>query len=148
MGKSIILVEMTVTLDFQNGTTPKLDSYSGSSTPGGKNVVSSTGSIDLTKVDKSSDDSTITVITFKLASKNNPNKINAWFVNAALLTGLGAPYKGAELQSACLAEQAAILDLDADGQTYQYCLTLGYGNPATPGVLALDPPIINRTGGN
>jgi hypothetical protein len=146
MGKSIILVEITVTLDFQNGTTPKLDGYSGSSTPGGRNVVTSSGGIDLTQVNKSADDSVITVISFKLADKNNPSKIGAWFVGVQMMDNLGGPYSGPELKSATLSNQAAILDLDSDGQTYQYCLTIAYGNPASPSVLSLDPPIVNRSG--
>jgi hypothetical protein len=147
MGKSIILVEITVKLDFQNGTTPKLDSYSGSSDPGGNNVVTSSGGVDLTKVNKKSDDSTITVLSFKLdTSKNNPALHTAWFAGVTTMDGLGNPYAGPELKAAVLSTQAAILDLDADGQTYQYCLTIAYGNPASPNILSLDPPIVNRAG--
>ena len=147
MGKSIILVEITVKLDFQGGSTPKLDSYSGSSDPGGKDVVVSTGGIDLTKETKKSDDSTITVLSFRLdTSKNNPGLHAAWFAGVTTMDGFGNPYAGPELKAAVLPTQAAILDLDADGQTYQYCLTIAYGTPSSPSILSLDPPIVNRSG--
>jgi hypothetical protein len=42
--------------------------------------------------------------------------------------------------------QIVILDLDLDGQTYNYCLTVNYGNATSPGTLRLDPPIVNRGG--
>lgn len=144
MGKPVILVEVTVKVDFQRGNTPVLTGYAGSSSPGGKNVVSSTGGIDLTKVDKGSDDSTIALISFALDAKNNPNKVPLWFQGIELTTNLGAPYGGPELKGATTPNQIVILDLDMDGDTYNYCLTLGYGSATPPATLKLDPPIVNR----
>ncbi len=145
MGKAIILVEVTVKLDFQNGTTPILKTYSGSSSPGGSNVVQSDGSIDLTKVNKGSDDSQIAVISFVLDSVNNPTKTPCWFAGIAFTDSSRKPYSGSELTAAVTSNQIVILDLDLDGSTYGYCLTVYYGNISSPSTLALDPPLVNRT---